>query len=253
MTTKSEMKKSLIGKVAIVTGASQNLGRAFAEMLGMEVASVVVHYNSANKKSDTEDVAANIRKAIVEQADLTKTAEIKKLFDRTMEEFGRLGILINTAGKVLKKLFVDISEEEYDSMFAVNAKAAFFCMQEAAKRMANNGRIVNMETSLVGATTSYYLAYAGSKAPLEDFARALAKEIGNRGITVNNIAPGPLNTSFFYPAETKESTEYFKQQSINGQLGEVRDIVPLAKFLVSPEANWVTAQTIFINGGFLTR
>jgi NAD(P)-dependent dehydrogenase (short-subunit alcohol dehydrogenase family) len=257
MTTKSEMKKSLIGKVAIVTGASQNLGRAYAEMLGMEGASVVVHYHGDNKKSDAEDVAANIRKAgskaIVEQADLTKTAEIKKLFDRTMEEFGRLDILINTAGKVLKKPFVDISEEEYDDMFAVNAKAAFFCMQEAAKRMANNGRIVNMKTSLVGATTPYYSAYAGSKAPLEDFACALAKEIGNRGITVNNIAPGPLNTSFFYPAETKESIEYFKQQSINDQLGEIRDIVPLAKFLVSPEANWVTAQTIFINGGFLTR
>ena len=81
----------------------------------------------------------------------------------------------------------------------------------------------------------------------------LAKEIGHRGITVNNIAPGPLNTSFFYPAETKESTEYFKAQSIKGRLGEITDIVPLAKFLVSPEAGWVTAQTIFINRGFLTR
>jgi NAD(P)-dependent dehydrogenase (short-subunit alcohol dehydrogenase family) len=103
-------------------------------------------------------------------------------------------------------------------------------MQEAAKRMTNNGRIINMETSLVGATTPYYSAYAGSKAPREDFTRALAKEIENRGITVNNIAPGPLNTSFFYPAETSESTEYFKGQSVKGRLGEITDIVPLAKF-----------------------
>jgi NAD(P)-dependent dehydrogenase (short-subunit alcohol dehydrogenase family) len=126
-------------------------------------------------------------------------------------------------------------------------------MQEEARRMADNGRIINMETSLVGATTPYYSAYACSEAPLEDFTRALAKEIGHRGITVNNIAPGPLNTSFFYPAETKELTEYFKAQSVKGRLGEITDIVPLAKFLVSPEAGWVTAQTIFINGGFLTR
>jgi NAD(P)-dependent dehydrogenase (short-subunit alcohol dehydrogenase family) len=154
---------------------------------------------------------------------------------------------------VIKKPFVDITEEEYDSMFAINAKAAFFCMQEAAKRMADNGRIINMETSLVGATTPFYSAYAGSKAPLEDFTRALAKEVGHRGITVNNIAPGPLNTSFFYPAETSDSTEYFKAQSVKGRLGEINDIVPLARFLVLPEAGWVTAQTIFINGGFLTR
>jgi NAD(P)-dependent dehydrogenase (short-subunit alcohol dehydrogenase family) len=249
--------KSLTGKVAIVTGASRNLGRAFSEMLGIEGASVVVHYNNPNKKSEADDAAAKVRdsgaKAIVKQADLTKTAEIKKLFDSTMKELNQLDILINTSGMVIKKPFVDITEDEYDRMFAVNAKAAFFCMQEAAKRMADNGRIINMETSLVGATTPYYSAYAGSKAPLEDFTRALAKEIGNRGITVNNIAPGPLNTSFFYPAETSDSTEYFKGQSINGKLGEIKDIVPLAKFLVSPEAGWVTAQTIFINGGFLTR
>jgi NAD(P)-dependent dehydrogenase (short-subunit alcohol dehydrogenase family) len=251
------MTKSLTEKIAIVTGASRNLGRAFSEMLAKEGASVVVHYNNPNKKSEADDTAVKVReagsKAIVEQADLIKTNEIRRLFDQTMKEFNQLDIMINTAGAVLKKPFVDITEDEYDHMFAINAKAAFFCMQEAAKRMANNGRIINMETSLVGATTPYYSAYAGSKAPLEDFTRALAKEIGHRGITVNNIAPGPLNTSFFYPAETTESTEFFKQQSINGQLGEIKDIVPLAKFLVSPEASWVTAQTIFINGGFLTR
>jgi NAD(P)-dependent dehydrogenase (short-subunit alcohol dehydrogenase family) len=251
------MTKSLVERVAIVTGASRNLGRAFSEMLANEGASVVVHYNNPNKKSEADDTATKVReagsKALVEQADLTKTEEIRRLFDLTIKEFNQLDIMINTAGAVLKKPFVDITEEEYDRMFAINAKAAFFCMQEAAKRMANNGRIINMETSLVGATTPYYSAYAGSKAPLEDFTRALAKEIGHRGITVNNIAPGPLNTSFFYPAETTESTEFFKQQSINGQLGEIKDIVPLAKFLVSPEAGWVTAQTIFINGGFLTR
>ena len=104
---------------------------------------------------------------------------------------------------------VDITEEEHDRMFVINAKSAIFCMQEAAKRMANNVRIINMETSLVRATTHYYSAYAGSKDPLEDFTRALAKEIGNRGVTVNNLTPGLLNTSFFYPAETPESTEFF--------------------------------------------
>src|SRR5919201_4190615 len=106
------MAKSLDGKVAIVTGASRNLGRAFSGMLATEGASVVVHYNNPNKKSEADDTAAKIQengsKAIVEQADLTKTSEIKKLLDQTMKEFGRLDILINTAGAVLKKPFVDI-------------------------------------------------------------------------------------------------------------------------------------------------
>jgi NAD(P)-dependent dehydrogenase (short-subunit alcohol dehydrogenase family) len=126
-------------------------------------------------------------------------------------------------------------------------------MREAAKHMADNGRILNLGTTLLGATTGYYSIYAGSKAPLEDFTRALAKEIGHRGITVNTIAPGPINTSFFHPAETPESTEWLKHQSISGQLGEIGDIVPIVKFVVSPEARWVTAQTIFVNGGFLAR
>jgi NAD(P)-dependent dehydrogenase (short-subunit alcohol dehydrogenase family) len=116
-------------------------------------------------------------------------------------------------------------------------------MQEAAKRMADNGRIINMETSLVGATTPYYSAYAGSKASLEDFTRGLEKEIGNRGITVNNITPGPLNIPSFYPAETAESTEYFRQQIINGKLGEIKDIVALKEFTSQKELIVAITQT----------
>jgi NAD(P)-dependent dehydrogenase (short-subunit alcohol dehydrogenase family) len=147
------MAKPLDGKIAIVTGASQNLGDAFSEMLATDGASVVVHYNSPNKKSEADNTATKVRekgvKAIVEHADLTKTSEIKNLFDKTMKEFSQLDILINTAGRVLKKPFIDITEDEYDNMFAINAKAAFFCMQEAARKMADNGRIINMETSNV--------------------------------------------------------------------------------------------------------
>jgi len=249
--------QTLRGKIALVGGASRNLGRAFSEMLGAEGATVAVHYHSAKAKGEAEETAKAVKaaggNATVVQADLTQVKQVEQLFDQVTKQLGGLDILINTAGRVLKKPFQDITEAEYDEMFAINAKSVFFCMREAAKRMRDNGRIISIGTSLLGATTGYYSAYAGSKAPLEDFTRALAKEIGARGITVNTVCPGPLNTSFFYPAETPESTEFFKTMSINGKLGEVKDIVPLVKFLVSPEANWVTAQTIFINGGFLAR
>jgi NAD(P)-dependent dehydrogenase (short-subunit alcohol dehydrogenase family) len=152
---------------------------------------------------------------------------------------------------ITKKPYAEISEQEYDRIFALNAKAPFFCMQEAARRMEDGGRIINVGTSVLGMVTGYYSVYAGSKAPLEQFMRALAKEVVARGITVNTIAPGALDTSFFYPAETPESVAFIKE--VTGGLGDVQDVVPLVEFLVSPGARWVTAQTIFVNGGLLAR
>lgn len=119
--------------------------------------------------------------------------------------------------------------------------------------MSDHGRIINIGTSLLGATTGYYSVYAGSKAPLEDFTRALAKEIGGRGITVNTIVPGALDTPFFYGPETPQTIEHSKQGSVAGRLGTVDDIVPFIEFLASPRSQWMTAQTIFVNGGYLSR
>lgn len=168
-------------------------------------------------------------------------------------KFGQLDILVNTVGKVVKKPFVEISEEDFDQSFAINAKQAFFCMQAAAKRIADNGRIINISTTLVAATTGLYSVYAGSKAPLDHFTRALAKEIGARGVTVNTVAPGPLNTSFFYPVETADSKAFLSGMSPQNRLGEVDEITPVIEFLVGPGGSWVTAQTLFVNGGFIAR
>lgn len=244
------------GKVAIVIGSSRNLGRATAEVLGSEGASVVVHYHNPDRKAEAEEVVESIQqcgtgaKAVAEQADLTMVGEVEALFAHTVERFGRVDILVNTGGLVIKKPLVEYTEDDYDRLFAINAKAAFFCMREAAKRMEYNGRIINVVTTILAATMPMYAAYAGSKAPVEDFTRALAKEIAPRGITVNAVAPGPLNTSFYHSAETSESVARVTGANL---LGEVRDIVPLIRFLASPEARWITAQTIFINGGYMAR
>ncbi|WP_158884567.1 SDR family oxidoreductase [Rhodanobacter sp. L36] len=248
--------RRFVGKTAIVVGASANVGKALAELLAQEGADVVVHYNSASKQKQAEETASAVRghgqEALTFQADLTKPPQATALFDAAMAKFGKVDILINTAGKIVRKPLVEFEETEFDDLFNVNAKAAFFLLKEASKRLSDEGRVLSFVTTMVAAFAPTYAGYAGSKAPLEHFSKALAKELGPRGITVNCIAPGPLDTSFFYPAESNENVAWLQSMSIDGGLGNIADITGLALFLVSPEARWMTGTTSFINGGIIS-
>jgi NAD(P)-dependent dehydrogenase (short-subunit alcohol dehydrogenase family) len=247
---------SLKGKVLVVGAGAKNLGGLISRTFGAEGALVAVHYNSGATKGSADEtvkaVGAAGGDAFAIQGDLTKVNEVRRLFDETMKRYGRLDIAVNTVGKVLKKPFVETTEEEYDSMFDINSKAAYFFIQEAGKRMSEGGKIITILTSLLAAFTGLYSTYAGSKAPVEHFTRAAAKEFGPRGISVNNVAPGPMDTPFFYPAETPDSIAYHKSASMNGRLTDIKDIVPIIKFLAT-DGWWITGQTIFANGGYTTR
>jgi NAD(P)-dependent dehydrogenase (short-subunit alcohol dehydrogenase family) len=174
------------------------------------------------------------------------------LVDATIDRFGKWDILVNTSGLIIRKPLVETSEKDFDDSFAINAKIPYFFMREAYDKMADNGRIINMVTTQVAVTAATYSAYAGSKAPVEHFTKAFAKEIGPRGVTVNCIAPGPQKTSFFYNAETPETIAWLSGMTINGDLGEPADVVPVVRFLAAPETRWVTAQTIYVNGGMIS-
>jgi NAD(P)-dependent dehydrogenase (short-subunit alcohol dehydrogenase family) len=247
----------LAGKVAVITGSARNMGRAFAEALARLGTDITVHYHAPAAQSDAEETARLVReqgtRAVVVGGDLTNLAVVRRFFDETINAFGRIDIVINNAGVIIKKPFVEVTEEDFDRSFGINAKAAFFVMQEAARHIADNGRIINMGTTLLGATTGLYGVYAGSKAPLEDFTRALAREIGGRGVTVNTIAPGPIDTPFYYGQENAQSIAYATHASVANRLGKIDDIVPLIEFLASPQSQWITGQTLFINGGYLAR
>jgi NAD(P)-dependent dehydrogenase (short-subunit alcohol dehydrogenase family) len=250
------MSGKLTGQVAIVTGGTANLGKLFAQALADDGADLVVHYNSAGRADEAAETVADLEKrgveAIAHQGDLTARAEITKLVDAAIERFGQWNILVNTAGLIVRKPLADTTEDEYDRSFAINAKIPFFLMKEAATRMADNGRIINMVTTQVAVTAATYSAYAGSKGPVEHFTKAFAKEVGPRGITVNCIAPGPQKTSFFYDAETDETIKWLSGMTISGDLGDPKDIVPVMRFLAAPDARWVTAQTVYVNGGMIS-
>jgi NAD(P)-dependent dehydrogenase (short-subunit alcohol dehydrogenase family) len=247
--------RELTGKVAVVTGASRNLGRGIAVALAGLGAKVLVHHHGDAARADALETERLITLADSEAelfaADLAEPRAAAALVGRALERFGRFDILVNNAGIILKKPFAELTEADFDRAFAVNAKAPFLLMQEAARHMAAGGRIVNIATSILGCSFPFYSVYAASKASLEHFSRALAKELSGKEITVNTVAPGALDTPFFYAAETAESVNMIKQ--FTGGLGSIEDVVPSVEFLVSPRSRWVSGQTLFVNGGFVTR
>jgi NAD(P)-dependent dehydrogenase (short-subunit alcohol dehydrogenase family) len=253
---------TVTGKNVLIAGGAKNLGGLISRDLATQGArAVAVHYNSESTRSAAEETASAVSAAGATaqlfQADLTSPAAVKKLFDDAEEGMGSIDIAINTTGMVIKKPFPEITEEDFDKIFAINAKTAFFFIQQAGERLSDRGKIVTLVTSLLSAFTGLYSIYAGSKAPVEHFTRAASKEFGGRGISVNAVAPGPMETPFFYGQETKESADYNQNAADLSKFTETgltdpRDIVPLVRFLVS-DGWWITGQTILANGGYTTR
>lgn len=253
---------TLDGKVVLIAGGAKNLGGLIARDLAKNGAqAVAIHYNSPASEAAAEETVAAIKAlgadAIAFQGDLTTAVAVEQLFAKTKARFGRIDIAINTVGKVLKKPFVDITEAEYDEMFAVNSKSAFFFIKEAGKTLEDNGKILSLVTSLLGAFTPFYAAYAGGKAPVEHFTRAAAKEFGARGISVTAVGPGPMDTSFFYPAEGADAVAYHKTAAALSPfsktgLTDTKDVIPFIRHLVT-DGWWITGQTILINGGYTTK
>jgi len=244
------------GKVVLIAGGAKNLGGLLSRDFAAKGAKLVIHYNSENTKKDAEKTVAAVEalgtEALLVQADLTKIEHITKLFDAAIDRFGGVDIAINTVGKVLKKPIVDTTVEEYDSMSDINSKVAYFFIQEAGKKLNVNGKICTIVTSLLAAYTGFYSTYEGLKAPVEHFTRAASKEFGERGISVTAVAPGPMDTPFFYGQESEDAVAYHKSASALGGLTDIKDIAPLVEFLVT-DGWWITGQTIFANGGYTTR
>lgn len=247
---------TLNGKNVLIAGGGKNLGGLIARQVASEGANVAVHYNSEASRADAEATVEAVRaqgsEAVLLQADLTDPATVATLFTDAEAALGTLDVAVNTAGKVLRKPIAETTGDEYDAMFDINAKAAYFFIKEAGAHLNDNGKIITIVTSLLAAFTDGYSTYAGGKAPVEHFTRAAAKEYADRGISVTAIGPGPMDTPFFYGQETPERVQFHKSQAMGNQLTKIEDIAPIVRFLAT-EGWWITGQTIFANGGYTTR
>lgn len=246
-------EQKLTGKVALVTGSSRGIGRNIAEELALQGAKVIINYAGNSEKAIA--VVAAIKKqggeATAIQADISQVVEVERLFQRAMEAYGKIDILVNNAGIMITKPITAITEEDFDRIFAVNVKGTYFACQQVARHMAANGRIINFSTSVAGLMFPAYSIYAGTKGAVEQFTRQLAKEFGPKGITINAVAPGPVNTELFTVGKTKEQIETLTTMNAFGRLGETADIAKVVLWLAGQEAQWITGQTIRVNGGFI--
>jgi 3-oxoacyl-[acyl-carrier protein] reductase len=240
---------SLTGKVALVTGGSRGIGRAIAERLAQDGAMVIVNYGKSADKAKA--VVARIEskggQAAAIQADMSKVPDVRRLVKETIQRFGRLDIVVNNAGMFIYKPLVEMTEEEFDSIFALNAKGPYFALQEAAKVINEGGRIVNISTDGTHIGFGGATAYLGTKGALEQFTKGLAHELAPMGITVNTVSPVYTATDML-PADPT-FRQIGEQASPLKRLGTPKDIADVVAFVVSEEARWLTGQNIHAGGG----
>ncbi|CRF28685.1 3-oxoacyl-acyl-carrier protein reductase fabG2 [Mycobacterium tuberculosis] len=242
----------LTGKVALVTGASRGIGRAIALSLAEAGADVAVNYagSEAAAAETVQQIEAMGRKAIKVQANVGAVQEVEDMFKHVLETFGRIDILVNNAGITRDNLIMRMKEEEFDQVIETNLKGVFNCLKAASRPMMKqrSGRIINI-SSVVGALgNAGQTNYVAAKAGVIGMTKAAAKELASRGITVNCVAPGFIETDMTDKL-SDEMRDQLLQQIPLARLGQPEDIAKVVRFLASEDSSYMTGQTIHVDGG----
>lgn len=238
-------------KAAIVTGAGKGIGAAIARRLAQEGCAVAVNYahDEAAACQVVQDIEKTGGKAVALQTDVGDPAGMHALFDGAEAAFGAVDILINNAGMMRLSPVADATDIDFDDHCNINLGGTFRGMREGAKRLSDRGRIISVSSSVVGFYQPGYGLYAATKAGIEALTHVLAKELGPRGITVNAIAPGPIETDFFMRGKSEELVASITRMIPLGRLGRPDEIANAVTFLAGPESQWINGQTIRANGG----
>ena len=243
----------LKNKVAVVTGASKGIGAAIAKGLAAEGAAVVVNYASSRAGADqvVKDITAGGGKAIAVQGDVSKAADVERLFAETQKAFGRLDVLVNNAGVYEFAPLGDVTEKQFRRMFDTNVLGLILATQAAAKHLPEGGSVINIGSAASRLTPPTSAVYTATKAAVDAVTQVLAKELGPKKIRVNSINPGGVETEGFHTAGFAGSDfeKAMIAQTPLGRLGQPQDIAPIAVFLASEESGWLTGETLLASGG----
>jgi 3-oxoacyl-[acyl-carrier protein] reductase len=244
----------LNNRVAVVTGASKGIGAGIAKGLAAEGASVVVNYASSKAGADrvVAEIAKSGGKAIAVQGDVSKIADVGRIFVETKKAFGRLDVLVNNAAIYKFAPLEGITEEHYDQQFDINVKGLILATQEAAKYFGpEGGSIVNISSTSSSATPPGTAVYSATKAAVDAVTQVFAKELGPRKIRVNSINPGPVETEGVHAAGLigSDMLKDFEARTPLGRIGQPTDIAPIAVFLASPDSGWLTGEIVQASGG----
>jgi 3-oxoacyl-[acyl-carrier protein] reductase len=244
------MSKKLEGKIALITGGSRGIGAAIAKRLAADGASVAITYTKGSDAAAAvvKEIERAGGKAIAIQADSTHAGAVEAAVEKTVATFGRLDILVNNAGTAIPKKFEETTLEELDYMIGLNLRGIFIATQAALKRMKNDGRII-MIGSCVGERnmTPGLAAYSATKGAVKMFAQSLSREVGSRGITVNNVQPGPIDTEL-NPASGDWAAPQKANTALN-RYGSVDEVAGLVAFVAGPEASYITGANLTVDGG----
>jgi 3-oxoacyl-[acyl-carrier protein] reductase len=244
------MSRKLEGKIALVTGGSRGIGAAIAKRLAADGANVAITYakGADAAASVIKEIVQGGRKAIAIQADATDAAAVKAAVEKTVATFGRLDVLVNNAGTAIPKPFEETTLEEMDRVIAINVRGVFVATQAALKHMKSGGRVI-MIGSAVGERVAApgLVPYAGTKGAVKMFTQALAREIGSRGITVNNVQPGPIDTEL-NPAAGDWAVPQKAATSLD-RYGHVDEVAAVVAFVAGPESSYITGANLTVDGG----
>ncbi|MBN8812807.1 MULTISPECIES: SDR family oxidoreductase [unclassified Sphingomonas] len=240
-------------KVAIVTGASRGIGAAIARRLASDGFRVIVNYaGNANTAAElVDEIEAAGGQAISAQADVSDPLAVKRMFDAAEETYGGIDVLVNNAGIMKLASLAESDDALFDSQVAINLKGSFNTLREAAKRMRDGGRIINLSSSVVGLRPLNYAVYTATKAGVEAMTHILTKELRGRNITVNAVAPGPTATALFLDGKRQEVIDELTRLAPLERLGQPEDIASAIAFLAGPDGAWINGQVLRANGGII--
>jgi len=247
------MTNSSKQSTAIVTGGSRGIGKAITLELARQGNNVVINYQSnATEAEETAKLAREYGvQALTVKANIGNKEDIAALFEQAKSSFGEVNIVVNNAAIQIHKMLDEHEQDDVDTIFDINAKGAFYVLQNAVKYIADNGHIVALSSSLTTMMVPGYSAYNGTKAAVEQFVRSAAKEVARRGININAIAPGPVDTELLRNTETEQGLQFLAGLSGFQRLGTPQDIANIVGFFCTDASRWVSGQVIRANGALI--